>query len=92
MTIEVHAAAAVRARVTAAWVKGRELVGVIGDINAKEVETKLYACVQPLSTLCYLYGAESWTMGKKEERILEATEMRMLRGVTLWKDTGGCYK
>ena len=33
-----------------------------------------------------LYGAESWTMGKKAERILEATEMRMLRkikGITL---------
>ena len=33
-----------------------------------------------------LYGTESWTVRKKEEQILEKTEMRMLRrikGVTL---------
>ena len=28
-----------------------------------------------------LYGAEYWTVGKKEEQILEKTEMRVLRGI-----------
>ena len=34
----------------------------------------------------FLYGAERWTVGKREEQILEKTEIRMLRkikGVTL---------
>lgn len=77
-------ATAVRARVMAAWAKWRELAGVIGDRKMpRRLKTKLYSTIiRPV----LLYGAESWTMGKKEERILEATEMRMLRrikGVTL---------
>ena len=34
-----------------------------------------------------LYGAEYWTLGKREEKLVTKTEMRMLRrivGVTLW--------
>ena len=76
--------AAVKARVTAAWTKWRELDGVIGDKRMpRRLKTKLYTTIiRPV----LLYGAESWTVGKKEERMLEATEMRMLRrikGVTL---------
>ena len=76
--------AAVRARVTAAWAKWRELSGVINDKKMpRRLKVKMYLTViRPV----LLYGAETWTVGKKEERILESTEMRMLRrikGVTL---------
>ena len=40
----------------------------------------------PVTRPVLLYGAESWTVRKKEEQILEKTEMRILRrikGVTL---------
>ena len=74
---------AVRARVSAAWCKWRDLSGVICDKNLpRKLKIKLYMTViRPV-----LYGAECWTVGKKEEQILEKTEMRMLRrikGVTL---------
>ncbi|XP_047480159.1 uncharacterized protein LOC125032818 [Penaeus chinensis] len=73
-----------RARVAAAWNKWRELSGVISDRKMpRKLKVKLYSTIRrPV----LLYGAEVWTMGKKEERILEATEMRTLRrikGVTL---------
>ena len=49
----------------------------------RKLKIKLYMTViRPVR----LYGAECWTVRKKEERILEKTEMRMLRrikGVTL---------
>ncbi|GFS21682.1 hypothetical protein ElyMa_006930800 [Elysia marginata] len=75
---------AVRARVKAAWQKGRELGPVIADKKIPtKLKTKLYTTVvRPV----ILYGAECWTTGVKEENILEKTEMRMLRrrkGVTL---------
>ncbi|XP_063592969.1 uncharacterized protein LOC134770009 [Penaeus indicus] len=72
---------AMRARVAAAWNKWRELSGVISDRKMPR-KLKLYSTIiRPV----LLYEPEVWTMGKKE-RILEATEMRMLRrtkGVTL---------
>ena len=75
---------AVRARVSAAWGEWRDLSGVISDKKMpRKLKIKLYMTViRPV----LLYGAECWTVGKKEEQILEKTEMRMLRrikGVTL---------
>ena len=75
---------AVRARVSAAWGKWRDLSGVINDKKMpRKLKIKLYTTViRPV----LLYGAECWTVRKKEEQILEKTEMRMLRrikGVTL---------
>ncbi|XP_063596700.1 uncharacterized protein LOC134773428 [Penaeus indicus] len=75
---------AIRARVAAAWNKWRKPSGVISDRKMpRKLKVKLYSTIiRPV----LLYGAEVWTMGKEEERRLEATEMRMLRrikGVTL---------
>ena len=74
----------VRSRVKAAWCKWRELGPVIADKKIPvKLKVKLYTTVvRPV----LLYGAECWTGGSKIERLLEATEMRMLRrikGVTL---------
>ena len=74
---------AVRARVSAAWGKWRDLSGVISDKKMpRKLKIKLYMTViRPV----LLYGAECWTVSK-EEQILEKTEMRMLqriKGVTL---------
>ena len=75
---------ALRARVSAAWGKWRDISEVIIDKNMpRKLKIKLYMTViRPV----LLYGAECWTVRKKEEQILEKTEMRMLRrikGVTL---------
>ena len=54
---------AVRARVSAAWAKWRELSGVIYDKKMpRKLKTKLYlTTIRPVM----LYGAECWTMGEK---------------------------
>ena len=75
---------AVRARVSAALGKWRDISGVISDKNMpRKLKIKLYMTViRPV----LLNGAEYWTVGKKEEQILEKTEMRMLiriKGATL---------
>ena len=75
---------AVRARVSAAWGKWRDLSGVISDKKMpRKLKIKLFVTViRPV----LLYGAECWTVRKKEKQIPEKTEMRMLRrikGVTL---------
>ena len=70
---------AVRARVSAAWGKWRDLSGVISDKKMpRKLKIKLYMTViRPV----LLYGAECWTVKKKEEQILEKTQMRMLRRI-----------
>ena len=55
----------------------RDLFGVISDKKMpRKLKVKLYMTV---IKLVLLYGAECWTVRKKEEQILEKTEMRMLR-------------
>ena len=66
------------------WGKWREQSGVTSDKKMpRKLKIKLYMTViRPV----LLYGAECWTVRRKEEQILEKTEMRMLRrikGVTL---------
>ena len=75
---------AVRARVGVAWGKWRDLSRVISDKKmTMKLKINLYMTViRPV----LLYGAECWSVRKKEEQICEKTEMRMLRrikGVTL---------
>ena len=69
---------ALRARVSAVWGKWRDLSGVISDKKMpRKVKIKLYMTViRPV----LLYGAECWTV-RKEEQIIEKTEMRMLRRI-----------
>jgi hypothetical protein len=75
---------AVRARVSAACGKWRDLSGVISDKNIpRRLKIKVYMTdIRP----ALLYLPDCWTVRKKEEQILEKTEMKMLRrikGVTL---------
>ena len=69
---------AVRARVSAAWMGQvwRPISGVISDKKMpRKLKVKLYiSVIRPIR----LYGAECWTVRKKEEQILEKTDMRML--------------
>ena len=59
---------AVRARVSAAWTKWRELSGVFFDKKMpRRLKIKLYLTViRPV----LLYGAECWTVTKKRNRFL----------------------
>ena len=75
---------AVKARVSAAWSKWRDLSAVISETKMpSKWKIKLYTTViRPV----FLYEAERWTVRKKEKHILEKTDMRMMRrmkGVTL---------
>ena len=75
---------AVGARVSAAWGKWRALFGVTSDKKMpRKLKIKLYMTViRPV----LLHGAECWPVTKKEEQILDKTEVRMLRrikGLTL---------
>ena len=64
-------------RVRLAWNKWREVTGVICDKKVPvKLKQKIYKTViRPTMT----YGAECWTMKKKDEMLMNKTEMRMLR-------------
>ena len=68
----------------AIYINQRDPTGVISDKKMpRKLKIKLYMTVIKPVLLC---GAECWTVRKKEEQILEKTEMKMLRrikGVTL---------
>lgn len=67
----------VRERVRAGWAKWREVSGVVCDRRMpRKLKIKIYETViRPVM----LYGAETWALRKKEEEMMERTEMRMLR-------------
>ena len=69
----------VNLRVSAAWKKWKEITPVICDKKMPiKLKTKLYkTVVRPVM----LYGAETWSTRVKEVRLLEKTEMRMLRWI-----------
>ena len=66
-------------RVRPAWNKWREITGVICDkklpVNLKnKIDTTV---ITPAMT----YGAECWTMKKKDEMLMNKTEMRVWRWI-----------
>ena len=74
----------VKERVKAAWSKWREVAGVVCDRRMpRRLKIKIYKTViRPV----LMYGSETWALRKKEQNLLERTEMRMLRwllGVSL---------
>lgn len=70
---------ALKQTVKVAWVKWRELTGVICDREIPMwVKSKLYeTVVRPV----LLDGSECWAVGKKEEELIGIMEMRMLGGL-----------
>ena len=76
----------VKARVQRAWNKWREVSGIVCDKRMPlKLKIKVYtAVIQPV----LLYGLEVIPLKRAEERILESTEMRMLRwigGISLYE-------
>ena len=70
---------AVRARISAAWTKWKDFTAVIYDKRIpRRLKMKVYETViRPVM----LYGAETWVLRRKEERMLKSTEMKMLRRI-----------
>ena len=69
----------VQARIKRAWTKWREVSGIVCDKKMPtKLKSKVYtAIIQPV----LLYGLEVIPLKKEDERLLEATEMRMLRWI-----------
>ena len=71
---------AVQRRIKEAWRKWNETAGVVMDKKIPlRLRMKVYKTViRPVM----LYGAETWALRRKEENLLERTEMRMVRWIT----------
>src|SRR6218665_981325 len=69
----------VRNRIKIAWQKWRELTCVLCDNKMSiQIKGKVYkSIIRPVM----MYGAEAWTLTRKEEELLERPEMRMLRWI-----------
>ncbi len=69
----------VRNRIKIAWQKWRELTCVLCDNKMPiQIKGKVYkSMIRPVM----MYGAEAWTLTRKEEELLERAEMRMLRWI-----------
>ena len=67
---------AVRARVSAAWKKWRDMAGLLTDRRKPlRIQGSVYeSCVRSVM----LYGSETWAMTKKDEVILRKCDRRML--------------
>ena len=64
---------AVMQRVKIAWMKWREMSGIICDRKIpRKLKSKIYRTVL---RLVRLYGAKCWTMRKKEDNLLRRAEM-----------------
>ena len=76
---EGGATGAVKQRIKAAWMKWQEVAGIICSRRMpKKLECKMYGMVvRPV----LMYGAECWTMVKKDKDLMSGTEMRMLRWI-----------
>ncbi|XP_026042711.1 uncharacterized protein LOC113033277 [Astatotilapia calliptera] len=75
----------VRARINAAWMKWRQVTGVLCDRRMpNRLKSKIYkSVVRPVA----LHGSECWPATAKHEQALHTMEMRMLRwclGLTRW--------
>jgi len=70
---------AVRQRVKEVWRKWKEVTGIVLDKKIPlKLKIKVYKTVlRPV----LLYGAETWALRRKEENLLERTEMRMVRWI-----------
>lgn len=69
----------VKNRIKAAWQKWRDLSCVLCDPKITvRLKGKIYrTMIRPVM----IYGAEAWTLKRREEELLERTEMRMLRWI-----------
>src|SRR6218665_2868917 len=67
----------VKNRIKAASQKWKDLAGVLCDAKMpKYLKGKVY---KTMIRLVLMYGAEAWTVTRREEGLMERTEMRLLR-------------